>query len=112
MVKNLEYKLETKSFEIAKQYYEIGYYKAAITSFDNFVSEFFGTNYREEAFYYKLKAAYELGMRSTDRKKATRLKMAIRAYDKLKRNYPMSKYLEESDKLLKDLKNEQKILNT
>lgn len=112
MVKGLQYKLEKKHFEIAKQYYEIGYFKSAITAFDNLTSEFLGTSFREEALFYKLKASYELGMRSTERKKAARLTAAIKAYDKLKRNYPESSFLEESDKLLKDIKQEQKTVNS
>jgi outer membrane protein assembly factor BamD len=112
MVKQLQHKLERKSFEIAKQYYEIGYYNSAIVSFDNLTSEFLGTDYREEAFFYKLKAAYELGMRSSPRKKVARLKAALKAYDKLKKNYPSSKYLAESDKLLKTIKKEQKTVNS
>jgi outer membrane protein assembly factor BamD len=112
MVKGLQYKLEKKSFEIAKQYYEIGYFKSALTAFDNLTSEYLGTGFREEALFYKLKASYELGMRSTERKKAGRLKAAIKAYDKLKRNYPESAFLKESDKLLKDIKQEQKIVNS
>ncbi|MFC2109747.1 outer membrane protein assembly factor BamD [Bacteroidota bacterium] len=112
MVKGLQYKLEKKAFEIAKQYYEIGYYASAIVSFDNMVSEFLGTSFREEALFYKLKASYELGMRSTERKKKGRIEAAIKAYDKLKRNYPNSKFLEDSDKLLEALNNEKKTVNS
>ena len=112
MVKALQYKLEKKHFEIAKQYYEIGYFKSAITAFDNLTSEFLGTTFREQALFYKLKASYELGMRSTERKKAGRLKAAIKAYEKLKRNYPESGFLKESDELLEDLQKEQKIVNS
>ncbi|WP_243739419.1 outer membrane protein assembly factor BamD [Flavicella sediminum] len=109
MVKGLQYKLEKKSFEIAKQYYEIGYYNSAIVSFDNMTSEFLGTSFREEALFYKLKASYELGMRSTERKKLPRIEAAIKAYDKLKRNYPNSEFLKESDKLLETLQQEKKV---
>lgn len=110
MVKKLQYKLETKAFQIAKQYYEIGYYSSAITAFDNMTSEFFGTAYREEAFFYKFKAAYELGVRSTYRKKMARLDAAQKAYEKLKRNYPNSEYLKEADDLIKRIQEEKAIL--
>lgn len=110
MVFELQYKLETKAFEIAKQYYDIGYYEAAITSFDNLTSEFLGTSYREVAFFYKLKASYELGIKSTYQKKWQRLIAAEKAYEKLKRNYPESPYLKESDAMLKRIKEEKAIL--
>ncbi len=110
MVFELQYKLETKAFEIAKQYYDIGYYESAITSFDNLTSEFLGTSYREVAFFYKLKASYELGIRSTYQKKWQRLTAAEKAYEKLKRNYPESPYMKESDNMLKRIKEEKAIL--
>lgn len=52
MVKELDYKLEKKAFEIAKQYNKISDYKASIASFDDFISDFPGTSLREEAFIY------------------------------------------------------------
>lgn len=112
MVKALQYKLEKKYFEIAKQYYEIGYFKSSLTAFDNLTSEFLGTTFREQALFYKLKASYELGMRSSERRKAERLSAAIKAYEKLKRNYPESSFMRESDKLLEDIKQEQKTVNS
>ena len=39
---------------------------------------------------------------------ATQIKDAILAYEKLKRNFPESKFLKDSDKLLLDIKNEEK----
>ncbi len=112
MVKQLQHKLEKKAFEIAKQYFEIGYFSSAIVSFENLTSEYLGTDYREEAFFYKLKASYELGMRSSPKKKRIRLKAAVKAYDKLIKNYPESKFLAESDKMLKDVKKEQNKVNS
>lgn len=64
MVIALRTKLEKKQFEVAKQYYRIEDYKAAIESFDNFIADNPGTSYREEAFLYRLKAAYELAIHS------------------------------------------------
>jgi outer membrane protein assembly factor BamD len=110
MVRELQHKLETKAFKIAKQYYDIGYFSSAITAFDNMTSEYFGTVYREDAFFYKFKASYELGVRSTYKKKMNRLDAAQKAYDKLKRNYPDSKYLKESEVLIKRIKEEKAIL--
>ncbi len=64
LVTELRTKLEKKQFEIARQYYRIEDYKAAIESFDNFITDNPGTIYREEAFLYRLKAAYELAINS------------------------------------------------
>lgn len=105
-VKELQYKLEKKVFETAKQYYHIEDYIASIKSFDNLISDYLGTSFREEAIFYKLKASYELGMKSIVHKKEKRLYDAVKTYDKLKRNYPESEYLKDSDKMLKNLNNE------
>ncbi len=113
--KELRLRLEKKSFEIAKTYYktaEYDYrnYEAAIVAFDNLLSDYMGTKYREEALYYRLKAAYDFAMKSTQRRKSKRIKSAIKAYEKLKRNYPKSKFIEDSNKMLTTLEKEQEQL--
>lgn len=105
-VKELQYKIEKKAFETAKQYYHIEDYIASIKAFDNFISDYLGTSFREEAIYFKFKASYELGMKSILSKKEKRIKEAIKAYEKLKRNYPESNYLKDSDKMLEQLNQE------
>ena len=65
-----------------------------------------------QAFYYKFKASYQLGVNSTSRKKKQRIKAALKAYDKLKRNYPDSKYLAETEKLYRELQKEKHTVTT
>jgi outer membrane protein assembly factor BamD len=113
--KELRYKLEKKRFEIGKTYYRTAVtdfrnYKAAIVTFDNLISDYLGTRLKEEALYYRFKAYHDLVMVSTARKKSDRIDEAIAAYDKLVRNYPESKFLAESDKMLSTIKEEQKKL--
>ena len=105
-IKELRYKLEKKAFETAKQYNHIGDYQAAITSFDNLISDYLGTSFKEQALYYKLEASYELGMRSVRYKKEQRLKDAIKAYNRLKKSFSKSEYLEDSGKLFEKLNEE------
>ena len=64
LVTELRTKLEKKQFEVARQYYRIEDYKAAIESFDNFITDNPGTSFREQAFLFRLKAAYELAIKS------------------------------------------------
>ena len=109
--KELRYKLETKAFEIAKNYYTTAVtypinYKASIAAFDNLLSDYLGTVYKEEALYYRLKAAHDFALRSTLRRRGKRIKVAIKAYEKLKRNFPESKYSKESDEMLATLNKE------
>ncbi len=110
--KELQFKLETKAFEIAKTYYRTAQtdprnYRATIAAIDNLLSDYLGTQYKEEALFFRLKASHDFAVKSTERRKKERIIEAIKAYDKLKRNFPETKYLEESNKMLATLKEEQ-----
>ncbi|MDO6736950.1 outer membrane protein assembly factor BamD [Wenyingzhuangia sp. 2_MG-2023] len=102
-MEDLSFKLEKKSFEIAKQYYKIGNYKSAIVAFDNVILDYLGTSFKEEAMFYKFKSAYLLGVNSVDYKKEERIKEAIRVYNRYKKAFPTSKYLNEADDLFEKL---------
>ena len=107
----LREKLEKKYFEIAKTYYrtadyDLRNYKAAIQAFDNLLEDYLGTKYKEEALLYRLKAAHDFVLKSTDRRKPDRIKEAISAYEKLKRNFPETQFAEEADEMLATLEKE------
>ncbi|MCL7754346.1 outer membrane protein assembly factor BamD [Polaribacter sp. Z022] len=111
--KELRYKLQKKYFEIAKTYYrtadyDLRNYKAAIQAFDNLLSDYLGSEFKEEALLYRLKAAHDFVLKSTIRRKPERIKDAIEAYEKLKRNFPESKYMEEANKMVVTLNAEKK----
>ena len=108
----LQFKLETKAFEIAKGYYITAQtdprnYRAAITAFDNLITDYLGTRYKEEALYLRFKAAHDFAMKSIDQKKEERINNAVKAYEKLKRNFPESKFKKESEEMLAVLNKEQ-----
>jgi outer membrane protein assembly factor BamD len=105
-IKELTYKLEKKSFEIAKQYYHTQDYVAAMVAFDNLLSDYLGTSFKEEAMYLKFKSAHALGTKSINIKKEERINEAIKAHQRFERNFPNSKYLEETKKLVSDLNND------
>ncbi len=111
-VEELTGKLEKKSFEIAKQYYHTMDYIAAIVAFDNLLSDYLGTSYKEEALYFKFKSAYELAIKSYFTKKEERLNEAVKMHERLKRSFSNSKYLEETEKLLTNVKEELNSLTT
>lgn len=107
----LRFKLETKAFEIAKTYYRTAEsnsanYTASIVAFDNLLEDYLGTKYKEEALYYRLKASHDYAIKSIDRKKGERIKLAEKAYEKLKKNFPESQFMEDSEKMLATLQNE------
>lgn len=104
--KELSQKLDKKHFEIVKQYYTTENYTAAIHALDNYLSDFIGTKYKEESLYYKFKSAYMLAIKSVEYKKEKRIISAIKYFDRFKRLYPKSKYLEETTNLVEKLKSE------
>lgn len=98
LVKELDYKLEKKAFEIAKQYNKIAFtsteLEAAIKSFDYFIFDFPGSSLREDALFYRLDSAYKLAVNSVEYKKQDRLKTAKEYYEAFKKKYPNSKHTE------------------
>ncbi|MGX7666167.1 outer membrane protein assembly factor BamD [Flavobacterium pedocola] len=96
----LREKLEMKSFEIAKQYNKISDYKSAIRTMENFISDFPGTKYKEDALFYKYDSAYKLAINSVPSKMEERLNVAKNAYAGLMRFKQDTKYKKEADEML------------
>ncbi|WP_372755280.1 outer membrane protein assembly factor BamD [Mariniflexile sp.] len=108
LVKELDYKLEKKAFEIGKQYNTISDYPASVKSFDNFVFDFPGSTLREEALYYRLDSAYKLAVNSVEYKntinglvhlKKERLEQAKEFSNAFKKAFANSKHLEEVNQM-------------
>jgi outer membrane protein assembly factor BamD len=99
-------KLEKKDFETARQYYHTEYYKAAMVAFDIFNEEHLGSIYKEDAIYFKFKAAHDLAINSVLSKKRKRLLDAKEIYVKFKKEFPESERLKEMDNLMKDVNRE------
>ena len=102
--KELTHKLDKKYFEIAKQLYTIEDYKAAIPALDNYLTDYLGTPYKEDALYYKFLSGYKLAENSVEYKKNKRIKEAIKYYDRFKKLFPKSKYLPETENLVEKLR--------
>ena len=112
IVKVLSEKLELKAFEIAKQYNTIGEftrdYNAAIIALDNFVFNFPGSKYKEDALFYKYDSMYRLALNSIPSKKQERLITAKTYQQNLIKFKADTKYLEKSNKMLETLDKELK----
>lgn len=107
LINELRRKLEKKAFSISKDYYRTLKYKAAAVNFGNFIDDFPDSKYREEAYIYLLRSKAELAIQSVLSKKENRLKDAKTAYRLLKRMYPNSQYLDEAERWLKKIEEEQ-----
>ena len=100
IVKQLREKLEKKAFEIAKQYNTISDYKASLVALDNFIIDFPGTIFKEQALYYKFDSTYKLAINSVPSKMEERLKNAKTAYNSLLKFNSNTKYKAQADLML------------
>ncbi|NHF59306.1 outer membrane protein assembly factor BamD [Flavobacteriaceae bacterium TP-CH-4] len=108
MAKQLTTKKERKAYEIAKQFNKLGKFDLsflvpAIEAFDNFITDYPGSIYKEPALFYKFESTTEYGLNSTERLKPERLKKAKLAYDQLKKQFPDTKFAEDAAKLLEKI---------
>jgi outer membrane protein assembly factor BamD len=108
-LRELNDKIEKKVFENAKQYNTIFDYKSAMVALDNFLSDYPGTPYKEDALFYKFDSAYQLGINSIPAKMEERLNIAKTAYYSLIKFKPETKYKKIADEMMvrieTDLKN-------
>ncbi len=99
-VKVLTEKIEKKVYENAKGYNTISDYKSALVALDNFIADYPGTKYKEDALFYRLDSAYQLGINSVESKKEERLNVAKTAYSNLMKFNADSQYKEKANVML------------
>ncbi len=99
-LRDLNEKIEKKIYENAKQYNTIMEYKAAMVALDNFVADYPGTPFKEDALFYKYDSAYQLGINSISSKMVERLNVAKTAYNSLIKFKPDTKYRKIADEML------------
>lgn len=99
-LKVLNEKIEKKVFENAKGYNTILDYKSALVALDNFIADYPGTSFKEDALYYKLDSAYELGVNSIPLKMEERLNVAKTAYNNLIKFKADTRYKQKADQML------------
>ena len=95
LMDELRAKLELKDFHIAKLYYRMRSYQAAITSFENLLDDYPDTDFREDILYYTVKAYFEYAENSIYSKQRERYENTVESFNTLKYMFPESKYLEE-----------------
>lgn len=107
MIQELQNKLEKKAFEIAKGYNKIGANRGtfpnAIKAFENFLSEYPGSIYREEALFWKFDSSYQLALGSIDRLMQERLVKAVDAYDSYVKYFPEGKFIEQATEMKEEI---------
>ena len=100
LMRKMNEKLEKKVFENAKGYNTISDYKSAIVALDNFIADYPGTPFKEEALFYKYDSAYQLGINSVPAKMQERLNVAKVAYANLVKFKADTKYKQKADEMM------------
>jgi len=108
-VRVLSEKIEKKVYENAKGYNTISDFKSALVALDNFIADYPGTPFKEDALFYKFDSAYQLAINSVPGKMEERLNVAIVAHSSLMKFNADTKYKEKATEMLarveKDLQN-------
>ncbi len=99
LITDLTTKLEKKAFEIAKQYNTIMKYPVALDALDDFLIDYPGSVYREDALFYKLDSQYKYAINSFNVLVEDRLKEAIEMYNTLISYFPEGSYREQADEI-------------
>ena len=108
ILKKLRDKLEKKAFEIAKQYNTISDYKASLVVLDNFIADYPGSIYKEEALFYKLDSSYYLAINSIPNLMEQRLLNAKQAYETLIKFNSATEFKPKADHMLARIENDLK----
>ena len=112
LIDRLRFKLETKSYNLAKLYYRVGEYKAAIFALRNTLEEYPDTKFREEIGFMILRSSYLLADNSIDEKKIKRFEQAIEECDQFVERFPRSKDLREAENIKENCKRELEKIKT
>ncbi len=110
MAQELTTKKERKAYEILKQYNKLGEFnydmiKSAVAASNNFVSDFPGSIYREEALFVKADALTHMAMNSFRSLQKERLESAKEAIMAFKKQYPNTKFEKEITNLTEKVEN-------
>ncbi|HEX9980317.1 MAG TPA: outer membrane protein assembly factor BamD [Flavobacterium sp.] len=110
-VKTLREKVEKKVFMNAKNYNKISDYKSALVALDNFIADYPGTPYKEEALFIRLDSAYRLAINSIPSRMEERLQDAKTAYASLIKFNANTSYKAQADEMLASIENDLKQFN-
>jgi len=105
LIDDLRDKLETKAFNNAKLYLDMGLqddYRAAVIAFENVLIEFPDTKYAEEMEFLSIKAQCLYAEQSRMVRREERYSKALDLYADFIADYPESKFRKEADQLKQD----------
>ena len=96
LIDNLTIKIHNKVFGIAKLYYDIEDYNAAITALNNVITDYPTIDNQSEIQFLILDSNFKLAMNSISSKKIERLNNTIASYRSFTKNFPKDDRLKEA----------------
>jgi outer membrane protein assembly factor BamD len=105
LIAELSDKIVEKSYNSAKLYYDLGYYKSAVIALRNSLSEYPETQYREELMYLILRSSFLLADNSIASKQKERLQATADEYLSFISEFPDSKYKKDAEKIYSSIQN-------
>ncbi|HSF89275.1 MAG TPA: outer membrane protein assembly factor BamD [Saprospiraceae bacterium] len=110
-IDELRSKLEMKAYHQGILYYNLGKYNAAVTAFDNMLSEYPESSHAEHSRFLILKSSYEFAVNSVYEKRAQRLDEAKDRYKDYITRYPKGPNAKSAKDLNKQIESESKNLS-
>jgi len=102
LIQNLRDKLETKAYNNARLYLDIGDYLSAVMAFNNALRDYPDTKYAEEMEFLMIKAQYMYAKNSAEYRQEERYTQTMSYADQFAEKYTASKYLRDAADYLKD----------
>lgn len=106
LIDKLRVKLEYKDYKIAKMYYRMEEYSAAVQCFNNILKDYTDSPHKEEILYLIFQSYTKYANESIEEKKKERYKKAMTAYNDLVSLYPKTQYLESAQELKSKIQKE------
>ena len=97
LIDDLTLKIHNKVFGIARLYYDIEDYNAAITALNNVINDYPTIDNQSEIQFLILDANYKLAINSVSNKKIERLNNTIASYRYFAKNFPDDKRMREAN---------------
>ena len=96
LIDKLRVKLEMKDYRIARLYYRMDEYGAAIQTLNNILKEFPESQHKEEILFLVFKSYHKFAMESIHEKKKERHTKALASYNEFIAQYPESEFFNEA----------------
>ena len=101
MMLRLSYKLEKKTFEVARLYVKTQKYKSATIALETMLDKYPDSQFREELYFLKIESWYEYAEASIESKQDERYRQCVNSYYTFIKFFPNSQMTKEAEQYYK-----------